>query len=98
MEQVKIQTIWTVFEKWMRRRTYFFPLAMINCIEQEGVQVTVWKQLTSSVDNGQQAVSAPHLSKLQYRSLQQENLLQSLLVRMLPSAKTEKSLKLHKQK
>lgn len=37
---------------------------MINCIEQEGVQVTLWKQLTSSVDNGQQAVSAPHLSKL----------------------------------
>lgn len=33
---------------------------MINCIEQEGIQVTILKQLTSSVDSGPQAVSAPH--------------------------------------
>lgn len=45
---------------------------MINCIEQEAVQATVLKQLTSSVNNGQQAVSAPHLSKLQHGSLNRE--------------------------
>lgn len=63
---------------------------MINCREQEGVQVTVWKQLTSSVDNGQQAVSAPHLSKLQHeRSTARKSF--AVSVRMLTSAKTEKS-------
>lgn len=73
------------------KKKYFFILVMINCIEQEAVQVTVLKQFTSSVDNGQQAVSAPHLSKLQHESPQQGNLFQSMLVRMLTSAKTEKS-------
>lgn len=35
------------------RKKVFLHISNDECIEQEGIQVTVLKQLTSSVDNGQ---------------------------------------------
>lgn len=72
----------------------FLRISNDERIEQEWIQGTAPTQLTSSVDNGQQAVSAPHLGQ---HGGHTGTLLQSRTVRMLTVQIQKIQLKLLKQ-
>lgn len=61
----------------------------MNWVEQEEAQVTLAKQNTLGIDNSQQAVSAPHLSKFQKAAPWK---FPEVYICMPITAKTEKNL------
>lgn len=74
----------------------FLRISNDECIEQEWIQGTALTQLTSNVNNGQQAVLAPHLSKGNTAAAA-GTLLQSMIVRILTVQIQKIQLKLLKQ-